>query len=158
MPMAAWRLWDPSGQTTNDSKRRKGVSMRRSRTLAIGLVLTAATVLLLAYAANRLVYLFTFDQDSGSAAVDSKDGKVAGSRFSEITLSWDAVPNALSYNLYWSTRPKVTRLTGKRIPGVMPPYRFTEVEKGVTYYFVVTAVTEAGESRESEEIVYRAKP
>ena len=132
--------------------------MKRKSTLAIGLVLTATTILLLVIAANRLAYLFSFDQGSGTLADGSNDEKIPGTRFSEITLSWDATPNARTYNLYWSTRPKVTRITGNKIAGVRPPYRFIQAEKGTTFYFVVTAVTDAGESRESQEIVYRSKP
>ena len=74
----------------------------------------------------------------------------------EVMLSWDAVPNANTYNLYGSTEPGVTRYTGKKIAGIAPPYRFARVENGQTYYFVVTAVSGAGESSESAEIVYRA--
>jgi hypothetical protein len=132
--------------------------MKRKSTLAIGLVLTATTIILLVIAANRLAYLFSFEQGSGTLAVGSNDEKIPGTRFSEITLSWDAIPAARTYNLYWSTRPNVTRITGNKIAGVRPPYRFNQVEKGTTYYFVVTAVTDVGESRESEEIVYRSEP
>ena len=126
--------------------------------LAFGLVLTAATILLLTFAAHRLAYLFSFDEGTGTSAVGAKEEKTPEAELREITLSWDATPHARNYNLYWSTRPKVTRITGNKIPGVRPPYRFTQVEKATTYYFVVTTVTDAGESRESEEIVCRSEP
>ena len=132
--------------------------MKRKSMLAIGLVLTATTILLLTFAAHRLAYLFSFDEGSGTPAVESIDDKSPKAGLREITLSWDATPHARYYNLYWSTRPKVTRITGNKISGVKPPVRFTQVEKGTTYYFVVTAVTDEGESQESEEIVYRSDP
>lgn len=132
--------------------------MKRNKALAIGFALTATTVLLLVYAASRLAYFFSFDPPSGSAATASRDEPPAGKQLEGITLSWDAVPGAQTYNLYWSTRPGVTRHTGNKISGVEPPFRFSRVHEGQTYYFVVTAVTDGGESRESAEIVYRPTP
>ena len=132
--------------------------MKRKNMLAIGLVLTAATILLLTFAAHRLAYLFSFDGGAGTSAAGPNDTKTPEAGVREITLSWDTIPDARTYNLYWSTRPNVTRFSGNKIEGVRPPYRFIRVEKGTTYYFVVTAVTDVGESRESEEIVYRTEP
>ena len=132
--------------------------MSRDTTLAVGIALTAATIVLLVFAAKRIVYFFSFETAPPPAAVESNSAADARPQFNGIALTWDTVPKALSYNLYWSTRPGVTRQTGKKIAGIQPPYRFVRVEKGQVYYFVVTAVTDAGESGESEEIVYRAVP
>jgi hypothetical protein len=49
-----------------------------------------------------------------------------------------------------------TRHSGNKIAGVAPPYTFKKVQKGRTYYFVVTSVTDADESGESNEIVFKA--
>ena len=67
-----------------------------------------------------------------------------------VTLDWDNVPNAISYNIYWSDSPGVTKQNGKKISNVKNPYTFKGLKPG-TYYFVVTAVNESGESEESEE-------
>ena len=132
--------------------------MNRNRALAVGLFLTAITAFLLVYAAKHVAYLMSFDQASHPMAGEAKPQLAVEKPYRTVTLSWDKVANARTYNLYWSKRPGVTRHTGNKIAGVSPPYRFARVEKGRTYYFVVTSVPEAGESSESEELVYRAVP
>jgi fibronectin type 3 domain-containing protein len=67
-----------------------------------------------------------------------------------VTLGWDDVPNAISYNIYWNDSPGVTKQNGKKISNVKNPYTIKGLKPG-TYYFVVTAVNESGESEESEE-------
>jgi hypothetical protein len=74
----------------------------------------------------------------------------------QVKLAWDSVPGARSYNIYWSTSPKVTKDNGKKIPNVTNPYIFKGLRKATTYYFVVTAVNEQGESEVSTEIPYTA--
>jgi len=71
-----------------------------------------------------------------------------------VTLAWDDVPNATSYNIYWSDKPGVTRKNGTRISNVKNPHKMTGLEKGKKYYFVVTAVNASGESKESEEFSF----
>ena len=73
-----------------------------------------------------------------------------------ITLIWDNMSNAKSYNLYWSHNPGVTKKNGNKIANVNPPFRFNHAKKGLTYYFVVTAINESGESGESKEISFKA--
>lgn len=43
----------------------------------------------------------------------------------QLTLAWDAVAGAVSYNLYWSTVPGVTPANGTKISGVRNPYTHT---------------------------------
>jgi hypothetical protein len=74
----------------------------------------------------------------------------------EVTLTWTAVPDAGAYNVYMSTAPGVTRFTGYRMPTALNSITITDLEPGTSYYFVITALTESGESEESEEIVYTA--
>jgi hypothetical protein len=88
--------------------------------------------------------------------VESKTNTGGKSSLGEVTLTWDSAPDARTYNLYWSTTPGTTKNSANKIAGVMPPYTFEGVQKGRTYYFVVTSVTAAGESAESNEIVYEA--
>jgi hypothetical protein len=71
-----------------------------------------------------------------------------------VTLAWDKVPNAASYNVYWSASPRVNRHNGNKISNVKIPATVTGLKRGTTYYFVVTAVSEFGESKESEELSY----
>lgn len=74
-----------------------------------------------------------------------------------VILRWDNVPNAISYNMYWSESPGVTRKNGKKIANVANPYTITWLKAGKTYYFVVTAVGSTGESKESREMSFSVK-
>ena len=67
----------------------------------------------------------------------------------QLTLAWDAVAGAVSYNLYWSTVPGVTPSNGTKISGVSSPYTHTGLAAGTTYYYVVTAVDGSSESSAS---------
>lgn len=91
-----------------------------------------------------------------SAAIsDSKPtNKVSTSETQDITLGWENVPNATSYNIYWSDKPGVTKKNGAKIPNVKNPHKITGLKSGRSYYFVVTAVNASGESKESEEISF----
>ena len=73
----------------------------------------------------------------------------------KITLSWNDVPGASSYNVYFSTSPGVTKLNGHRIPNAANPITITDIEPGITYYFIVTVVNELGESEESKEMSHK---
>lgn len=64
----------------------------------------------------------------------------------QVTLSWTAVTEASSYNIYWSTTSGVTTSTGTRIAGVSSPYVQTGLGAGTTYFYIVTAVNGTGES------------
>ncbi len=68
------------------------------------------------------------------------------------TLTWDNVPGAISYNIYWRNQPGVTKHNGKKIANVKNPHTLKDFIPGKTYYLVVTAVSNSGESSISEEI------
>ena len=72
----------------------------------------------------------------------------------DVTLAWDAVPNATSYNIYWSDKAGVTRENGTKISNVKNPHKIKGLKRGGKYYFVVTAVNASGESKESEEFSF----
>ena len=93
----------------------------------------------------------------GAVAPAGRNSKQVLAVPAPVTLTWDEVPGALSYNLYVSESPGVSRQTGKKIPGVAIPYTLPEVKAGATYHVVVTAVGEQGESTESEELSFTAK-
>jgi len=69
----------------------------------------------------------------------------------EVTVSWDPVSGATSYNVYWSTSPGVTT-SDTKITGVANPYTHTGLTNGTTYYYVVTAKNSYGESSVSSEV------
>jgi fibronectin type 3 domain-containing protein len=76
----------------------------------------------------------------------------------QVTISWSAVTNATSYNLYFSTSTGVTKTTGTKITGVSSPYAHTALTNGTTYFYVVTAVSSAGESPESAQVLATPVP
>ena len=88
----------------------------------------------------------------GSATAIELDSTDPESR--EMTVAWDSVPNAFSYNIYWRETPGVTKKNGTQIKDVKSPYTFKRLNRGATYYFVVTSVSNAGESEESVELSF----
>jgi fibronectin type 3 domain-containing protein len=74
-----------------------------------------------------------------------------------LILAWDSVPGAIYYNVYLSQSPGVTRQTGRKIGNVSNPHTLTGLTAGAAYYVVITAVSESGESKESEELSFTAQ-
>jgi hypothetical protein len=72
----------------------------------------------------------------------------------EVTLTWDMVPDATSYHVYWSDSPGVTKHNAKKASFMSPPAIIKGLKPGATYYFVVTAVKESKESDVSAEISF----
>jgi lysophospholipase L1-like esterase len=72
----------------------------------------------------------------------------------DVTLAWDDVPKAMSYNIYWRDKAGVTRENGTKISNVKNPHKIKGLKKGGKYYFIVTAVNASGESKESEEFSF----
>ena len=70
----------------------------------------------------------------------------------QVTLNWDSVSEATSYNIYWSTSSGVTIGIGTKISDVTSPYTHTGQTNGTTYYYVVTAANSYGESGLSNEV------
>jgi hypothetical protein len=70
----------------------------------------------------------------------------------QVTISWTAAAGAASYDIYWSTSAGVTKASGTRISAAAAPYVATGLTDGATYYYVVTAVNQAGESAESSQV------
>jgi outer membrane protein OmpA-like peptidoglycan-associated protein len=72
----------------------------------------------------------------------------------QVTLSWKNVQGATSYNVYMSTTPGVTKLNSNKIQNVANPITITDLEIGITYYFIVTVVNDLGEKEISREVSY----
>lgn len=67
-------------------------------------------------------------------------------------LSWREVSDATTYNIYWSTTAGVDKQSGTKISVGASPYYHTGLINGSTYYYVVTAVNQYGESAESFQV------
>jgi tripartite motif-containing protein 71 len=71
----------------------------------------------------------------------------------EVFLSWMDVPGAVSYNLYFSTAPRLTLQGATKIEGVTNPYTHTGLTNDTPYFYAITASFEDGtESGLSEEV------
>ena len=75
-----------------------------------------------------------------------------------LTLQWNPVPGASWYNLYYDTKPGVTKKSHKKITGITSTtHTVTGLSPDTTYYFVVTAANATTESAESSEISGKTK-
>jgi hypothetical protein len=92
------------------------------------------------------------NSESQGRQVESTEASAPETR--GVTLAWDDVPNATSYNIYWRDKPGVTRNNGTKISNVKNPHKITGLKMGGKYYFIVTAVNASGESKESEEFSF----
>lgn len=94
----------------------------------------------------------------GTTLPSTPTGLTATSGNSEVTLSWNSVSGAISYNLYMASASGITKsnysslANGMNHTGVTSPFTHTGLTNGTTYYFVVTAVNAEGESTESSEV------
>ncbi len=75
----------------------------------------------------------------------------ASSGNAQASISWDSMPGATSYNLYWSMTSGVTAVNGTKVAGVTSPYTQTGLTNGTAYYWIVTAVNSGGESSTSSQ-------
>ncbi|MDH4163516.1 MAG: DUF1566 domain-containing protein [Nitrospirota bacterium] len=67
----------------------------------------------------------------------------------QTTITWTAVPGATWYNIYWSESSGLTKANGTKISITTSPYSpyiHTGRTNGKTYYYIVTAANNSGES------------
>lgn len=64
----------------------------------------------------------------------------------QVTLSWNAVSNATSYNVYYATSAGVTTVNGTKVANSTTSYVQTGLTASTAYYYIVTAVNGTGES------------
>ena len=70
----------------------------------------------------------------------------------QVSLSWGEASGATTYNIYWSTAAGVRKQTGTKISDVTSMFYHSGLTNGTTYFYVVTAVNQYGESSESREV------
>ena len=73
----------------------------------------------------------------------------------KVTLTWEDVPGAATYNVYLSRSLGATVLNSYKISDVTNPFTITDLNPGTTYYFVVTVEDDWEKSRRSKEISYK---
>lgn len=69
-----------------------------------------------------------------------------------VTLSWEAVADASSYNLYWGSSAGLDKASATKLESVTSPYTITGLPSGTPCWFTVTAVNASGESALSAEV------
>jgi len=70
----------------------------------------------------------------------------------QVRLSWSPVPQAVSYNVYWSTIYGVTPVSGYKLASVNSPYIHVGLIANTTYFYCVTAVNDIGEGPASRQV------
>ncbi len=70
----------------------------------------------------------------------------------KVTLSWNPVAGATSYNVYWSTSGTLTTDNATKIAGVATPYAHGGLTNGVSYYYIVAAVADPFEGPASPAV------
>jgi len=68
------------------------------------------------------------------------------------TVSWQAVPQAERYRVYWSSQPGVDKASGTPVDAMASPLVHPGLQNGSTYYYVVTAVGPGGEGPVSQQV------
>ena len=76
----------------------------------------------------------------------------------QVTLSWSAVSNATSYNVYYATTSGVTKANGTKIAPATSPTVLTGLAAATSYYYIVTAVNSVGESAASVQVAATTLP
>ena len=79
-------------------------------------------------------------------------GVIATAGDGMVTLAWDDVTGATSYNVYYATSSGVTPATGTPLDDVASPLEISSLTNDTTYYFIVTASNTGGESDASTEV------
>lgn len=80
-------------------------------------------------------------------------GLIAAAGNGQATITWNTVPGAASYNIYYATSAGVTRTSGTEVTGAVSGQAVSGLANGAAYYFVVTAVDANGESAESDQVI-----
>ena len=92
----------------------------------------------------------TVELTSSCEPIDRPNRLIAIAESGKVTLTWDPVDGAESYNLYWSLDPDLS--ASYVVPDVSSPYTLGGLTNGEKKYFEVTAVSEHGESEASDII------
>lgn len=75
------------------------------------------------------------------------------SRDGQITLNWNKVEGASSYNIYFSISPNVTTASGTKVGRISETsYAHTGLKNNSMYYYIVTAINDTEESLPSGEM------
>lgn len=85
-------------------------------------------------------------------------GLIATGGTRQVSLSWSAVSNATSYNVYYATSNGVTKVNGTKVSNATSPLVLNGLADATSYYCIVTAVNSAGESAASVQAAATTLP
>jgi len=71
-----------------------------------------------------------------------------------VILTWDPVPEASAYRVYWSDSPAIVKQRAKKKTVTTNRAEIPDLLPGQTYYFVVTSVKGSLESQPSAELAF----
>ena len=99
-------------------------------------------------------YIWSFTTSAVVTAPSPPTGVSVSSGDGKITISWDSVLAATSYNIYWSTSPGVskTNYEGSIEDIDTTSYILTGLTNCTPYFYIITAVNNWGESNGSNEV------
>lgn len=106
---------------------------------------------------DKEVFLFTGTPPADASQPSPPLFVVATPGDGQVTVAWDQIIRASSYNLYMASVPGVTKDNYSTLPdgmkhtGVTSPFVHTGLTPGKTYYFVVTTVEDGVEGPDSRE-------
>lgn len=69
-----------------------------------------------------------------------------------LVIHWSPIGGASSYNVYWSSDEKFSKLDANRVEDVTSAFTHSGLTFGATYYYMVTAVGNKGESEVSSVV------
>jgi fibronectin type 3 domain-containing protein len=78
-------------------------------------------------------------------APDAPRAEIAAVGERDVTLRWNPTEGAAAYHVYWNTGGNVSTRDNK-LAGVTPPFVHPSLHKGETYFYLVTAANEGGET------------
>lgn len=106
---------------------------------------------------DKEVFLFTGTPPADASQPSPPLFVMATPGDGQVTVAWDQIIRASSYNLYMASVPGVTKDNYSTLPdgmkhdGVTSPFVHTGLTPGKTYYFVVTAIEDGVEGPNSRE-------
>jgi hypothetical protein len=76
----------------------------------------------------------------------------------QVSLTWSTVSTARSYTVYYATQSGLVKNSGTKLSASGASFTVTGLTNGTPYYFVVTALGDAGESAPSSEVTATPVP
>jgi hypothetical protein len=89
-------------------------------------------------------------------ALQPASGLIALANDTTITLSWNPVAQATSYNIYWATSPGITKSSNKVSSISSTSFQHTGLTRGNVYFYAIAAHYGTGDGPLSPEVFKQA--